>query len=222
MSYCDRFEREGLLKLEQGESLDRHFDECADCIKSQDAYKKIIKELKTMQQNLKAPSGWQDEVWQTIALRKQGKQQRWKWALPSMVAAVAGVFLIFGVFLPTSSTVSISVSIEQSDAVTRGVNARPGDELVIDAEIGDASIAEVLVYRNDYELVLRCSDKPPCSRRGKRIKARLELGGIGNYQPVLVLSESAIPPLTNQLDDDARIVLESGAKVELAEQVSVY
>lgn len=222
MNYCDRFEREGLLKLEQGESLDPHFDECADCTKKRDTYKKIMKELKTMQQNLKAPSGWQDKVWQTIALRKQGTPRRWKWALAPMAAAVAGAYLVFWVFLPTSSTVSISVSIEQSDAVTRGVNARPGDELVIDAAIGDASIAEVLVYRNDYELVLRCSDKPPCSRRGRRIKARFVLEGIGSYQPILVLSESAIPPLTNQLDDDARIVLESGAKVELAEQVSVY
>lgn len=222
MSHCERFEQEGLLILEQGGSLGRHFSECDDCRKSWHAYETIKKELGTMHQHLKAPSGWQDKVWQTIALREQGKRGRWKWALAPLAAAAAGAFLIFGSLLPEDTPVSIDVSLQPSDAVTRGLNARPGDELVINAAVGDAAIAEILVYRNDSELVFRCSDQLSCTRRGKRISARFELGGIGNYQPILILSDSAIPQLTNQLDEDARIVLESGAKVELSEPISVY
>ncbi len=222
MNYCDRFEKEGLLKLEQGESLDQHFSECSDCIEKNNAYQTIKTELKNMQQEWKAPQGWQDRVWETIAERAQADRSRWKWALMPAAAAVAAVFLIFGVLLPDSSQVSLNVSVGQSESVTRGLNAKPGDELVIDAEIGRSKIAELLVYRNDNELVLRCSDQPPCMRTGRRLQATIELPGIGNYQPVLILSESALPQLTQQLDVDASLVQESGARIELARQVSVY
>ncbi len=222
MNHCDRFEQEGLLKLEQGDSLDQHFSECDDCIEKGNAYQKIKMELKNMQQQWKAPQGWQDRVWETIAERQQGESQRWKWAVWPAAAAIAGVFLIFGVLLPNNAQVSINVSIEKTESATRGLNAKPGDELVIDAEIGNAEIAELLVYRNDNQLVLRCSDQPPCIRRGRRLQATVELQSIGNYQPVLVLAESVLPQLTHQLDVDASLVLESGARVELAEQVSVY
>jgi len=222
MNRCNRYEQEGLLKLEKGENLDAHFSECQDCIEAAKAHQVIKTELKNMQQQWQAPQGWQDRIWEEISLRDQSSKRKWKKILPSMAAAAAAAFFILGVLIPNDSPVSISATVTQNSAVTRSLNAKPGDELSIDAEIGDTPIAELLVYRNDNELVLRCSDQPPCSRRGRHLRATIELENIGNYQPILVLSESILPELTQQLDADASLILESGARVELAEQISVY
>lgn len=228
MSLCERFEQEGLLKLEQGESfdqeLDQHINGCADCRVARRSYQTIIQEMNNMQEQWKAPRGWQERVWQTIAVREQKNGwSKYRSVLPALsaVASIAVVFLLVTVMWPTDNEISIDISIEPGGSVTRGVQASSGDKLIIDAAIGETKYAEVLIYRNDNELVLRCSDKPPCNRRGNRISAELYLERMGSYQPMLVLSESTIPEHVSDLDQTAKIILESGARVELAKQITV-
>src|SRR5262245_39201357 len=38
VSACRRFETEGLLRLESGETLDEHFERCPDCLAARTAY----------------------------------------------------------------------------------------------------------------------------------------------------------------------------------------
>ncbi len=208
--------------LEKGEPLSQHFRECGDCRSAQQAYQAIKSELRNMQDQSKAPEGWQNRVWQLIAQREQQPQRDWRRALLPVAASVAGAVFIISLLLPAQHEVSLMVSIEPGTAVTRGVNARPGDSLIIAATAGEASVADILIYRNDRELVFRCSAEPDCHRTGQRLTGKLILTGIGSYQPVLIMSESALPELSNNLDEDSRLVLESGATIKLAEQISVY
>lgn len=228
-SPCERFEHEGLLALEQGRDLDPHFDTCADCLEARAAYENLFRAISEAGADDAPAPQWQAGVWARIARRQERRRKRWwsgwlvpGWLVPAGMAA-AVVATLFAVLVTRApSGLELTLSIEPGPAVRRGTEAQPGDRLVLSATTDGAAHAELRVYRDDAELILRCSDEPPCRRRGDRLRASVVLPAVGTYQPLVLVSEAPLPAAGSAgLDADAAAALASGARAELGATVLV-
>ncbi len=217
---CDRFEREGLLRLEQELPLDPHFDSCPACREARAAYQRLGAEIAAAAADHEPPPYWQTRVWARIESRAaRRRRRRWFLWLAPPAAAVMAIALRIGMLAPG---VGLEVTVEPGDSVRRGVAAQPGDRLVLEAHTDGAPNAELRLYRADRELVLRCSTAAPCERRGDHLRASIVLPAIGSYQPLLLLSREPLPaPTSAGLDRDAEAALATGARVELGDEIRV-
>ena len=221
MNHCDRFETEAVLLLERGLPLDEHFSACPDCLAARAFYDRLHKSLATVGEGDQPPVNWQAGVWERIEQRR-GRRRWWAWwgLVPAALAASLAAFLL--VRTPEPAPVFLKAEIEAGPTVQRGEEAQPGDALRLTASTGGAPHAELRVYRNDAELVLRCSTKSPCSRQGEELRASVVLDGIGRYQPLLLLSKSPLPEApTHGLDADTEAALAAGAEIELGKEIVV-
>jgi hypothetical protein len=216
---CDRFETEAVLLLEQGLPLDEHFSSCPDCLAARAAYERLGHGISSLSGDEEPAAGWEARVWEKIEQRRRSRH-RWGpwWVVPVGVAALAAFLFVR---LPGQGPPSLRVEVERGTAVRRGVEAQPGDTLQLAASTGGAPHAELRVYRNDAELILRCSTEPPCSRWGKELRASVVLDGIGRYQPLLLFSKNPLPSSASDLETDTSAALAAGADVELASEVVV-
>ncbi len=217
MTICERFENEALLLLEQGQPLDDHFSSCPDCLAARAAYDRLREQLSRLGEKDEAAADWQARVWERIEQRKKRRWSPW-WIAPVAVAAMAALFLIW---IPGQRPAGLQIEIEAGTTVRRGAEAHPGDLLRLEATTGGALYSELRVYRNDTELILRCSAEPPCSQRRGELKASVVLNGIGRYQPLLLLSENPLPDVASDLDTDTGAALDAGAEIEMASEVVV-
>ena len=216
---CDRFEAEALLLLEQGQPLGEHFSSCSDCLEARADYDRLRGGLASLGEKDEPPADWQARVWEKIERRKE-RRRRWTpwWAVPVAMAALAALFLIW---IPGRTPAGLRIEIESGTTIRRGAEAHPGDILRLAATAGGARYSELRVYRNDTELILRCSAEPPCSRHRGELKASVVLDGVGRYQPLLLLSKDPLPAPTSDLDADTDAALTAGAEVELGPRVVV-
>jgi hypothetical protein len=216
---CPRFEDEALLLLEQGQPLDEHFSTCPDCLEARSAYDRLRRELSAVGREDEPRADWQARVWEEIDRRRE-RRRRWSpwWIAPVALAAMAALFLIW---IPGQKPAGLRIGIEAGSTVRRGAEAHPGDLLKLTATTGGARHGELRVYRNDTELVLRCSTEPPCSLRRGELTASIVLDGVGRYQPLLLLSEDPLPDVGSDLDTDTDAALTAGADVELGPRVVV-
>lgn len=218
MTRCARFETEAVLALEEGLPLDEHFSTCPDCLAAREAYERLREEIASLGEADEPPAGWQARVWETIEKRKR-RRNRWPlWIAPLGVAALAALFLIW---TPAQNPPGLRIEIETGATVRRGAEAQPGDLLHLTASTGGARHSELRVYRNDAELILRCSTEAPCSRRRGELRADVVLDGAGRYQPLLFLSERPLPQSASDLETDTSAALAAGAEIELGPEVVV-
>jgi hypothetical protein len=219
MSRCDRFKREGLERLERGLPLDEHFESCPDCLTARESYARLRGMLDNSTPLEKPREGWEAEVRSRIAQSEPGKR-KWIWRL-APAAAVILVVVAFQMIPPTDEP-QLTIEITRGDRPDRrGEDPHRGDQLTLDADTGAAPHAELRVYRDDTELILSCSDSPPCVLSGTRLSATLVLEQLGVFQPLLITSEQPIPPPGATLDEDAAAVLELGGSVVLSEEIRV-
>jgi len=219
MSQCDRFETEGLLLLEQDLPLDEHFSTCPDCVAARAAYERLRAGIATLGAEDEPPVGWQARVWEGIDQRRERRRLGWAWwIVPGVAATLAALLLIRP---PGPQLPSLRIEIQAGATVHRGGEAQPGDLLQLTAIPSSAHHAELRVYRNDAELVLRCSTERPCSRQGDELRAAVRLDVIGRYQPLLILSARPLPAPTSDLEKDTSAALAAGADVKLGPEVVV-
>jgi TonB family protein len=64
---CDRFEREGILRIERGLSLDAHFDACPTCEIARNKYETLLAALPSAQPDVNPAVGWQQRVLRAAA-----------------------------------------------------------------------------------------------------------------------------------------------------------
>lgn len=225
MSPCDRFETEGLLLLEQGLPLDEHFVTCPDCRAAQAAYEQLAAEIAALGAGDEPPVGWQARVWQGLDQRRERRRPRWTgwrgWIVPVGVGVAASLAVFFLLRPSGPQPVSLRAEVEAGTTVRRGGEAQAGDLLRLTATAGGARHAELRVYRNDTELVLRCSTDRPCSRRGDEVRAAVLLDTVGRYQPLLLRGERPLPPPVSDLEKDTRAALAAGADVKLGSEIVV-
>jgi hypothetical protein len=226
MTPCNRFETEGLLRLEQDLPLDEHYTTCPDCAAALQAYERLRTGIAGLGADDEPPPGWQARVWKRIEERQERRKRHGWWlrlALPAAVGAVAASLL--AIFLlrpvPPAAPPSLLAEIEAGATVRRGTEAQPGDLLRLTATTGEAPYAELRVYRNDAEMVLRCSTVAPCARQGTSLTATLALDGVGRYTPLLLHSGKPLPAGGGDLDTDTREALAAGADIELGSDVDV-
>ncbi|MFL6293014.1 MAG: anti-sigma factor family protein [Thermoanaerobaculia bacterium] len=219
---CERFENEALLLLEQGQPLDEHFSSCPDCLEARAAYDRLRERLSSLGKEDEPAPGWQARVWEKIEQRKE-RRRRWSpwWIAPAGITALAAMAALFLLWIPGRTPAGLRIEIEAGTTVRRGAEAQPGDLLKLAATTGGARHGELRVYRNDTELVLRCSTAPPCSLWRGKLTASVVLDGAGRYQPLLLLSKDPLPDVASDLDTDTDAALTAGADVELGPRVVV-
>jgi len=222
MNPCGRFEHEGLLLLERGLPLDEHFDTCPDCLQARQAYQRLQGELATAGARYRPPAGWQSRVRAAVAARKA---RRPGWRLRLMIpAGVAAALVLLVLLVPDREPIPVALHAEielGSGDVRRGHEPHPGDVLRLRGTTGGAPHAELRVYLNDVELVLRCSTAAPCRRREESLQASVLLDSIGSYQPVLLVSDRPLPEPLATLDDDAAGAIAAGARIAMGRQIDV-
>jgi hypothetical protein len=220
---CNRFEREGLLALEQGRPLDPHFDACPACRETRAAYERLGTVIAIADDDLEPRPDWQARVWAEVARRDASQRRPWwsGWLVPA--GAVAALALVLAArWLTPVAVPGLTVTVRPGHGFRRGAAVHPGDRLDLLAVTGGADHAELRVYRDDSKIVLRCDEEAPCRRRGRRLEAPLMLPSIGSYQTVLLTSDSAIvPPTGLGLDADAAAALDAGVRVDLGDEVLV-
>ena len=225
MSRCGRFEAEGLLLLEQGLPLDEHFATCPDCLAARAAYERLRAELATLGAEDEPPVGWQARVWERIDQRRERRRPRWGgwrgWMVPVGVGLAASLAALFLIRPPGPQPPSLRAEVQAGATVRRGGEAQPGDLLRLTAATGGARHAELRVYRNDTELVLRCSTDRPCTRWGNELRAAVLLDAVGRYQPLLMRAESPLPLPVSDLEKDTSAALAAGADVKLGAEIVV-
>lgn len=220
MTRCGRFEAEALLRLEQGLPLDEHFSACPDCREARAAYDRLREEIAAAGADEAPSPEWQARVWERIEQRRESGRRRWAWLL--MPAAAAAVALLLLVNVPgRPQPPSLHLEIVAGETVHRGTDAKPGDRLVLRAETGGATHAELRIYLNDVDLLLRCSGEPPCTLEDGTLRAAFELGTLGSYQPMLLFSKKPLPKGGEGLDRDAGAALAGGAEMVLGPKVVV-
>ena len=225
MSRCRRFEDEALLRIERGLPLDEHFFTCSDCLAARAAYERLTAGIAGLDAAAEPPERWQTRVWQRIETRRGARRRWWtparSWLLAGGLAAAAALLLFVRAPLEQARAASLAVEVRPGGGVRRGAEARPGDRLVLRATTGTARQAELRVYRNDRELVLRCSDRAPCARQGSALRAELVLALTGRYQALVVAGDRRLPAPTGELDVDAARAEAAGAAVTLAPEIVV-
>lgn len=221
MSRCDRFEAETVLLLERGLPLDEHFSACPGCLAARVFYDRLRQRLATLGEGDQPPAGWQAGIWERIEQRRGRRGRPWWSLVPAALAASLAAVLLVRTPEP-AAPVFLSAEIEAGPSVQRGEEAKLGASLRLTASMGGARHAELRVYRNDTELVLRCSTESPCSRKGEDLQATVVLYGIGRYQPLFLFSKSPLPKASAQgLDADAEAALAAGAEIELGKEIVV-
>jgi hypothetical protein len=222
VSACRRFETEGLLLMEQGLALDEHFQTCPDCVAARRAVESVRSGLAGLARADELPAGWEGRVWTAIDRRPaRSGRRRWIW-LPAAAAAAVVLVAVLRIGAPRSGGAGLDVAVESGGITYRGQGmARPGDVLRLRAKTGGARAAELRVYRNDRSLVVGCSAEPPCQREDGTIDARVVLGSVGSFQPVLLLSDRPLPTTTGGLDQDVGSARATGARIHLGTPVVV-
>jgi hypothetical protein len=218
---CDRFEAEGLLKLERGEPLGEHFATCPDCLDARAVYQRLRQDLAGLGADEEPPAGWEARVWARIGERK--RKPRWIWFLAPVGAAALAATLFFA--MPrTPLSPSLVQEVVAGGPVRRAAGARPGDRLDLRAGTAGSPHAELRIYRNGRDLVLQCpgdAGDPSCRRDGDALRASLTLPSAGDYRAMLILDDEPLPPPRKSLDADAGAAFDRGAQVVLGEEIAV-
>lgn len=224
MSPCKRFAEEGILRLERGLPLDEHFVTCNDCVAARRAFDHLRQAIRESGAQHRPPSQWQAKVWARIEQRRSARRRPWikTWRLlPLAAAAAIVVWVSFNLPLRDRADLRLEVLVEPVGQTARGLEARPGDRLLVSAKTGGKLYAELRIYRAETELVLHCSDAPPCLRRGNELEAVFVLPHRGIYQTLLLASDDLLPVGSTGFDGDAGAALRAGARVEAGAEIDV-
>lgn len=221
MTNCTRFEDEGLLALERGEALSKHFSECVDCIEAQSAYLKLKNTLALMNADEHPADDWQQKVLQSI---RQSQQTTRRTITPlvkiaasvAMITITALLLLQFN-NLPNSSE-QLIVAVVSGSANYRGAEAKVGDSLQLSFDESNAKYSELRVYL-DSRIHFLCNSE--CIEQNKDLSESVLLEAVGEYQSVLIQSHKPIVVPSNLLDADILLAREQGAKVVIAEVIIV-
>lgn len=221
---CGRFEREGLLLLEQGQPLDPHFDTCADCRAVRAEYEALQAGIGDLGRAYAGRTDWQARVFAGVARMGERRASPWRWLVwlgaPAVLTAAVLLLLLRPVSGPESSGPVLALAFHRPGegvAVMRGEHVRPGDVLDVTIRTGGAAHAELRVYRDDQALLVRCTDRPPCVRSDDGLTASIRLEERGRYQIALLYGPQSLPAPGAGLDDDLARARAAGATVELRE-----
>ena len=222
---CDRYEREALELIEAGQPLPEHFSTCPDCLAAAAAYRRLRSDLSALDTETAPGPDWKSRVRERIA-EGEGNSTVGR-RVAAALALAAGLLVIVLLVRPDpgpiDETLTVEVSRPQDAAVLRGSEAQPGDRLRVTATVDPERVVELRLYRDDRDLLVRCTDQPPCVREGDTIRLEIPLETVGRYQTILLTSSpgDSLPDPAGALDADVERAAEAGAELVVGEQVRV-
>ena len=235
MTRCERFEREGLLRIEQGLPLDPHFDSCPDCLEARRAYTRLTHEIAELDATVEPLAGWQERVWTRIRRDRQESRSEsrgaWRlarWLIPVGAVAAVALFTFWPSALPAPAPPSIQAEILSGQATVRGLDAHPGDQLRVRATMSGHERAELRIYFNGLDVIATCSAiagvrtvTGPCLLDGDALVMTTTLKSLGTYQPVLIVSAQAVPGSAGNMNQDIGAAIQAGAQVKPGDPIAV-
>lgn len=232
---CEHFETEELVRIERGQAPGAHVAGCTACQARSAKHARLRVELAELDRDAAPPPGWEARVRAAVHPRPaEQRAQTWRaWFVPALSAMAAT--LLAGTwwwFAPRSNPRLVSPNaltvevLPPQGAALRSHQAQVGGTLALRAEVDTFRFVELRVYRDDRLLVFRCSgDRAPCRRSGARLEARWQVPRLGEYQPLLLVSQQPIAEPGDErpraLDEDVARASEAGAEVALGGPVSV-
>lgn len=241
-SSCDRFEREALLWLQQGKTLDDHFESCPDCLRAAEEHRQLEKVLRLEGDDLRPPDHWQAGVWSAIERRGHRRRQTRRWVtwglVPlalALILALAKDWILSAPDLPLP--VGLEMTLIEGESTLRSLDAAAGDSLRLRALVPDAGDMELRVYRNDRNLVFGCGTdgsstwvmtsidgavQGSCKLKKGVLESQIPMQSRGRYQALWIRGPSGLPkPGAEGLDPDAALLIDAGAEVELSDSITV-
>ncbi len=175
-----------------------------------EAYDAVERRISAHQAEGGPPPDWEARVWAQIA-RGGGERSRgpiWRWLLAS-VAVVAAALVALNL-RPTDDR--FVVEVRRGEQIVRGMNAAPGDAIIVYAGDGGADFVAVRVYRNDAAVVGVCVAAGEC---------RVTLDAPGTYRVVLGRGDDVWPRPAGTLDEDVGRARARGLEVTISEPIDV-
>jgi hypothetical protein len=238
MTRCNRFETEGLLALERGDELDPHFESCPDCRREREVYAQLCERIRDYASAEQPPADAEAKILELVAREREttasAKVPTRAWWIGIAVAAVLlALWLLPGIRGDRGSTgrgpgissdprltVSIAAA-AQTNKPMRGDTAKPGDRAIVEATTGGFEHVELRVYSGAGELLVRCTDAPPCRRTSDRVEAEIPLMTRGNYDIMLITSAATIANPGLALDQDIAAIEVAGGRIDRAARIEV-
>ena len=139
---CDRFEREGILRIERGLSLDTHFDTCTECEVARHKYQALLGALPLSQPDVLPPPAWQSRVLRAVAESDSARPGiSMSWGRPFILAAMAGVGALAAVAALSVPTTQFEV---QAETHTVASSPELAIEATADEVMGEDELAKPL------------------------------------------------------------------------------
>jgi len=217
---CDRFEREGLARWDNGAPPDDHERGCDACQRARARYTRIAKAFMDLPAS-EPPPGWQERVLERVDRERERNKRppvRWTWVLAAALLAVAAIVVLRR---PREEALALRQEVIHAASGRRADSAATGDRLRLRATLGSAAHAELRVYRGERELVLRCPGDSRCSAERGSIGAELTLESRGSYRVMVLSAETPLSTPRGSLDDDARAAHALGGRVEVGPAIDV-
>lgn len=249
MTSCDRFELEGLARLEAGQPPDEHERDCADCRDARRRYERLCLALSELPP-VKAPAGWEQKVFAALPANDAGPASEpepesgqavlgrsppyvaWlPWV--GLAAAAAAVFIFVKSSEPPAKALAVRQEVVASASGRRADSAVVGDTLRITTQGGTGSVRELRLYRDTRSLVARCpgdgtseAAKADAGSSGCTVEAgfptlTFPLSVAGSYRSLIIVGSQRAPEPSGSLDEDARAAAAAGAEVKMSLAVEV-
>lgn len=180
----------------------------------------VIKQLEGHNAEAEPPGDWQAKVWAGIA-REEAEARgpsplRWlSWLLTPLIAGAVAVAL-----WPKPSR-QLQVQTIHGDQRTRGDHAQIGDQLQVNVIFGEASTADLRIYRGEA-LVYRCHRGAPgegCAFTDDGLTAALTVPALGEYRALVIYGGPL--PSAEGLDADVAAASAQGLEIELSDIIEV-
>jgi hypothetical protein len=220
---CDRLERDGLL-ADLGGDMDPHVAGCPDCREKAASYARVTGAI-AGEGSHALPDGWKERTIARIHAARAARRRRTMIvAGVGLAAAAAAVILLLARKDPTPGTPSLALTIVEGGAPRRGADAHPGQTIEAVAHGGGSTAAELRIYREGRDLLLRCPGGEPsaCRRVEGGVAASYTIVSVGDHQIVWFVSPKPIPPPTGSFDGDVGAVAAGGGRVAKSETIHVY
>lgn len=138
---CDRFEREGILRIERGLALDAHFEVCPQCEVARGKYESLLATLPLAEPDVNPAPGWQQRVLRAAAESDAAKPgfSFSNWGKPFVWTALAGACAVAAtMFLAAPPQARFEVQAEtHAAAPTPDSPVEPSNEAVTGDDDGE-------------------------------------------------------------------------------------
>ncbi|MFN3199679.1 MAG: hypothetical protein ACE366_14835 [Bradymonadia bacterium] len=176
-----------------------------------------------------APEGnWEAKIWAGIAQEEaSARPQRPKWLVwllgPALAAAAALAVVMLSKDTQTHGPRGLSLEVIADAQGVRGDHAKVGDRLRLNVSLGDASRADLRVYRGESELVYRCHRDQRgdnCTISDTAITATVGFPATGEYRALVIYDGDL--PLSGGLDADVAAARAKSLKITLSDAIEVF